>query len=276
MRARCQTRSQVDGSSCARCASTRCLDVVLMLHACGHCFHRDCGQEASNALRKYEKPRCPNRRATLDTAPFGKLLGQRRQLREKRACGTCASSSPCPEVCLIPRALAREASAEGHPRPPPSPQPSSNDVDRYPLCFSFFFQPRRHARSPLAAPTRLVQEYMKSKNWRVPKRNAPSARATCSARSRGSSSRAARISTTSSAKRRKRNACVSFVMMRSRTRKSGEKKSVATRERDTSPRRFVSPRTTTSTRSGEWRRRRVLDVVSGMPAVHRIALVFRL
>ena len=74
------------------------------------------------------------------------------------------------EVRLIPRAFAREASAEGHPRPPPSPQPSSHDVDRYPLCFSFSFFFNR-----VVALTRArldSQEYMKSKNWRVPKRNA--------------------------------------------------------------------------------------------------------
>lgn len=158
MRACCQTRSQVDGPElCTVCLDPLPLpgpgaDVVLKLHACGHCFHRDCGQEVLlNALRKYEKPRCPNCRATLDTAPFGKLLGQRRQPREKRMRNMRELISVS-EVRLIPRALAREASAEGHPRPPPSPQPSSHDVDRYPLRFSFFFEPRRHARSPLAAP----------------------------------------------------------------------------------------------------------------------------
>ena len=165
MRACCQTRSQVDGPElCTVCLDPLPLpgpgaDVVLMLHACGHCFHRDCGQEVLlNALRKYEKPRCPNCRATLDTAPFGKLLGQRRQPREKRMRNMRELISVS-EVRLIPRAFAREASAEGHPRPPPSPQPSSRDVDRYPLRFSFFFEPRpsrpsRAHRSP--RPTRLA------------------------------------------------------------------------------------------------------------------------
>lgn len=118
MRACCQTRSQVDGPElCTVCLDPLPLpgpgaDVVLMLHACGHCFHRDCGQEVLlNALRKYEKPRCPNCRATLDTAPFGKLLGQRRQPREKRM---------------------------------------------------------RNMRELIS----VSEEYMKSKNWRVPKRNA--------------------------------------------------------------------------------------------------------
>jgi hypothetical protein len=58
---------------------------VLVLHACGHAFHRDCAQDfLLCALRKYEKPRCPNCRASLHTAPFGKLLGQRRLPRTKR------------------------------------------------------------------------------------------------------------------------------------------------------------------------------------------------
>uniref|UniRef100_A0A7S0D375 RING-type domain-containing protein n=1 Tax=Micromonas pusilla TaxID=38833 RepID=A0A7S0D375_MICPS len=118
MRVCCQTRSQVDGPElCTVCIEPLPLpgpgaDVVLMLHACGHCFHRDCGQEVLlNALRKYEKPRCPNCRATLDTAPFGKLLGQRRQPRAKRM---------------------------------------------------------RNMRELIS----VSEEYMKSKNWRVPKRNA--------------------------------------------------------------------------------------------------------
>ena len=87
----CGTRSRVDGPEvCTLCLDPLPLpgpgaDVVLKLHACGHCFHRDCAQEMLlNALRRYEKPRCPNCRATLDTAPFGKLLGQRRQPRKKR------------------------------------------------------------------------------------------------------------------------------------------------------------------------------------------------
>jgi hypothetical protein len=87
----CGTRSRVRGPEmCTVCIEPLPLpgpgqDVVLMLHACGHCFHRDCAQELLlNALRRYEKPRCPNCRATLDTAPFGKLLGQRRQPRKKR------------------------------------------------------------------------------------------------------------------------------------------------------------------------------------------------
>ena len=114
----CGTRSRVDGPDmCTLCIEPLPLpgpgaDVVLMLHACGHCFHRDCAQEMLlNALRKYEKPRCPNCRATLYTAPFGKLLGQRRQPRAKRM---------------------------------------------------------RNMRELIS----VSEEYMKSKNWRVPKRNA--------------------------------------------------------------------------------------------------------
>ena len=50
MRVCCQTRSQVDGPElCTVCIEPLPLpgpgaDVVLMLHACGHCFHRYCGQ----------------------------------------------------------------------------------------------------------------------------------------------------------------------------------------------------------------------------------------
>ena len=87
----CGTRSRVDGPE----VCTVCLDplplpgpgkeCVLVLHACGHAFHRDCAQDfLLCALRKYEKPRCPNCRASLHTAPFGKLLGQRRLPRTKR------------------------------------------------------------------------------------------------------------------------------------------------------------------------------------------------
>lgn len=87
----CGTRSKVDGPElCTVCLDPLPLpgpgaDVVLKLNACGHCFHRSCAQEMLlSALRKYEKPRCPICRATLDTAPFGKILGQRRQPRKKR------------------------------------------------------------------------------------------------------------------------------------------------------------------------------------------------
>ena len=93
-------------------------DVVLKLHACGHCFHRDCAQEMLlNSLRKYEKPRCPNCRATLFTAPFGKLLGQRRQPRAKRMRNMRELISVS-EVRLTP------ASAPA----PPAPSPSINDT----------------------------------------------------------------------------------------------------------------------------------------------------
>jgi hypothetical protein len=85
------TRSRVDGEEmCTVCLEPLPLpgpgaDVVLVLHACGHCFHRDCAQRMLLAsLRKHQKPRCPNCRATLATAPFGTLLGQRKQPREKR------------------------------------------------------------------------------------------------------------------------------------------------------------------------------------------------
>mmetsp|Transcript_13983 Transcript_13983/g.38248 ORF Transcript_13983/g.38248 Transcript_13983/m.38248 type:complete len:147 (+) Transcript_13983:266-706(+) len=87
----CGTRSRVDGPEvCTVCLDPLPLpgpgkDCVLVLHACGHAFHRDCAQDfLLCALRKYEKPRCPNCRASLHTAPFGKLLGQRRLPRTKR------------------------------------------------------------------------------------------------------------------------------------------------------------------------------------------------
>ena len=162
MRACCQTRSQVDGPElCTVCLDPLPLpgpgaDVVLMLHACGHCFHRDCGQEVLlNALRKYEKPRCPNCRATLDTAPFGKLLGQRRQPREKRMRNMRELISVS-EVRLIPRALAREASAEGHPRPPllPNPPRMTWIVTHFVSPFSSNRVVTRAHRSP--RPTRLA------------------------------------------------------------------------------------------------------------------------
>ena len=176
MRVCCQTRSQVDGPElCTVCIEPLPLpgpgaDVVLMLHACGHCFHRDCGQEVLlNALRKYEKPRCPNCRATLDTAPFGKLLGQRRQPREKRMRNMRELISVS-EVRLTAHASARGERQGARLLATPLPYPPrKRDVERYPLSFSFFCENRRFAD---ASTRRTSQEYMKSKNWRVPKRNA--------------------------------------------------------------------------------------------------------
>ena len=136
MRVCCQTRSQVDGPElCTVCIEPLPLpgpgaDVVLILHACGHCFHRDCGQEVLlNALRKYEKPRCPNCRATLDTAPFGKLLGQRRQPRAKRMRNMreLISVSEVRLLCRKATAKARRAprdDARPHPSPPNPPETS--------------------------------------------------------------------------------------------------------------------------------------------------------
>ena len=121
----CGTRSRVDGPDmCTLCMEPLPLpgpgaDVVLMLHACGHCFHRDCAQEMLlNALRKYEKPRCPNCRATLYTAPFGKLLGQRRQPRAKRMRNMRE---------LISVSEVRLAPAPAPAPPPPAPSPPIND-----------------------------------------------------------------------------------------------------------------------------------------------------
>lgn len=154
MRVCCQTRSQVDGPElCTVCIEPLPLpgpgaDVVLMLHACGHCFHRDCGQEVLlNALRKYEKPRCPNCRATLDTAPFGKLLGQRRQPRAKRMRNMRELISVSEVRLLCREATAKsEASAEGRRATPPfSPTLlRHHDVETLP-AFSgpFFFFLRR-------------------------------------------------------------------------------------------------------------------------------------
>ena len=87
----CGTRSRVDGpEACTVCLEPLPLpgpggDCVLVLHACGHAFHRDCAQDfLLDALRRRRTPRCPNCRATLHTAPFGKLLGQRKLPRSRR------------------------------------------------------------------------------------------------------------------------------------------------------------------------------------------------
>jgi len=135
MRVCCQTRSQVDGPElCTVCIEPLPLpgpgaDVVLMLHACGHCFHRDCGQEVLlNALRKYEKPRCPNCRATLDTAPFGKLLGQRRQPRAKRMRNMRELISVSEVRLLCRKATAKRGERRGTTRDPtllPNPPETS-------------------------------------------------------------------------------------------------------------------------------------------------------
>ena len=168
----CGTRSRVDGPDmCTLCLEPLPLpgpgaDVVLKLHACGHCFHRDCAQEMLlNSLRKYEKPRCPNCRATLFTAPFGKLLGQRRQPRAKRMRNMRELISVS-EVRLTP------ASAPA----PPAPSPSINDtpISTTPDVAhheSFHGSTFLQLNPPLCPPLD-SQEYMKSKNWRVPKRNA--------------------------------------------------------------------------------------------------------
>ena len=174
MRVCCQTRSQVDGPElCTVCIEPLPLpgpgaDVVLMLHACGHCFHRDCGQEVLlNALRKYEKPRCPNCRATLDTAPFGKLLGQRRQPREKRMRNLREIISVS-EVRLKAPASARGERRGALLADPPRypPRRMTWNVTRF--LFPFFALSVPLTRADSTNP----QEYMKSKNWRVPKRNA--------------------------------------------------------------------------------------------------------
>ena len=173
----CGTRSRVDGPDmCTLCMEPLPLpgpgaDVVLMLHACGHCFHRDCAQEMLlNALRKYEKPRCPNCRATLYTAPFGKLLGQRRQPRAKRMRNMRELISVS-EVGLAP--------APAPAPPPPAPSPPST-TRRFPRRLTWlatslvtrFLRFSLFSSSPPNSPPLDSQEYMKSKNWRVPKRNA--------------------------------------------------------------------------------------------------------
>ena len=118
-----------------------------------------------NSLRKYEKPRCPNCRATLFTAPFGKLLGQRRQPRAKRMRNMRELISVS-EVRLTP------ASAPAPPAPSPSindtPISTTPDVAHHESFHgSTFLQ-----LNPRLCPPLDSQEYMKSKNWRVPKRNA--------------------------------------------------------------------------------------------------------
>ena len=156
----CGTRSRVDGpEACTVCLEPLPLpgpggDCVLVLHACGHAFHRDCAQDfLLDALRRRRTPRCPNCRATLHTAPFGKLLGQRKLPRSRRM-KNMRQLITVSEV----RRLFYPLFPNRRPR-------------------RFLFLPRDDAprRRVLALTTpfrrRRRQEYMKHKNWRVPRRN---------------------------------------------------------------------------------------------------------
>lgn len=175
----CGTRSRVDGPDvCTLCLEALPLpgpgaDVVLKLHACGHCFHRDCAQEMLlDALRKFQKPRCPNCRATLSTAPFGKLLGQRRQPRLKRMQNMRELISVSEVRSLAPR----RANAPG--------AAPANDVvltSARSACFSPSRSPRsspRVARSRLVPHTRKMRTKKKHAHLHPPLSFSPSRRST--------------------------------------------------------------------------------------------------
>ena len=175
----CGTRSRVDGPDvCTLCLEALPLpgpgaDVVLKLHACGHCFHRDCAQEMLlDALRKFQKPRCPNCRATLSTAPFGKLLGQRRQPRLKRMQNMRE---------LISVSEVRSLAARGANAPGAAP---ANDVvltSARSACFSPSRSPRsspRVARSRLVPHTRKMRTKKKHAHLHPPLSFSPSRRST--------------------------------------------------------------------------------------------------
>ena len=214
----CGTRSRVDGPDvCTLCLEALPLpgpgaDVVLKLHACGHCFHRDCAQEMLlDSLRKFQKPRCPNCRATLSTAPFGKLLGQRRQPRLKRM----QNMRELISVSEVRSLAARRSSA-------PGAAPAADGVltSARSACFSeplsaIFPEVARSNWFPIHEK---CEQTLKNTLTSPPLSFSPSAGAMKartggsrsagpwappprSARSRGSSSRAARTSRTSSAGR---------------------------------------------------------------------------